>query len=156
MILDVLTNFPDIEPGFKVYVEDEQVYVDTSVRPVRTVLSILYEGYTRNDMVPALVSLVKHVKDYVEDLKNNTIYHTYRKQNHKVFSIKDPTTVSLLEHSKVIFAEVLRICKSLENLKTSYTNDTYIVECINNTQSSLTNYNAQLNNIQHIFDTTTV
>ena len=151
MILDLLTNFPDIKPGFKVYVEHERLYIDTSIRFVRTILNILHEGYTRNDMVQALVSLVKHVKIYVEDLKNNTIYHIYRKQNYKVFGIKDPITISILEQSKLVYTEVLRIYKSLENLKTSYTNDTHIVECINNIQSLLTRYNTQINNIQHIF-----
>ena len=153
MIQDVLQTFPDIKPGFKTYVHNDQLFIDTSIRPVRTILSIFHAGYTRNDMVQALVSLINRIEEYVEDLKNNTVHHTYRKNNMKVFGIRDPVMLVTLEGSKVVYTELVRIYKSLENLKMSYTNDTYVVECINNIQSSLTKYKTQLDNIHYTFGT---
>ena len=136
-MLHILLQFPIIKPGYKVCIKNNKMVIDTSLTVVRTILSILQEGYTRGDMITYLKCFTLSFQQYIEYIEHNTIYNIYRLKNMEVYQIIDSYTRELLHDVHTAYCQINRICTSLNNLKICYTGDVYTTEQIQTTHHSL-------------------
>jgi hypothetical protein len=121
-LYETLSALPAVSVDEKLYVQENRLYIGTSVRPIRTFFNMLQNGYCRRDVIDYILYVSGLIILYTDDVEKH-ILNTYVLKNFSIYNIIPTEVKSKITDIKLLLPLLKKLMTSVCNIKTTYGSD---------------------------------